>query len=201
MALKDRFDKIISYFDTDDVSENEVHEVQERTSVQRDSRAATAKEASQRSHMTNSAEEEIIGSRPRTSTYNPNRQERQRVQRDNAYQQATPRIQNKDSVRQQREQVTIALKYPRKYEDAQEIVDLLIVNECVLIDFQYMLDAQARRCLDYIDGASRVLYGSLQKVGSSMFLLTPANVMVDIEEMNIPKTGQETSFDFDMKRR
>lgn len=28
MALKDRFDKIISYFDTDDVSENEVHEVQ-----------------------------------------------------------------------------------------------------------------------------------------------------------------------------
>ncbi|TQB93338.1 cell division protein SepF, partial [Streptococcus agalactiae] len=46
-----------------------------------------------------------------------------------------------------------------------------------------------------------VLYGSLQKVGSSMFLLTPANVMVDIEEMNIPKTGQETSFDFDMKRR
>ncbi|MFS5998233.1 hypothetical protein STS37_02395 [Streptococcus agalactiae] len=45
MALKDRFDKIISYFDTDDVSENEVHEVQERTSVQRDSRAATAQEA------------------------------------------------------------------------------------------------------------------------------------------------------------
>lgn len=81
MALKDRFDKIISYFDTDDVSENEVHEVQERTSVQRDSRAATAQEASQRSHMTNSAEEEMIGSRPRTSTYNPNRQERQRVQR------------------------------------------------------------------------------------------------------------------------
>ncbi|AAM99383.1 TPA: cell division protein SepF [Streptococcus agalactiae] len=201
MALKDRFDKIISYFDTDDVSENEVHEVQERTSVQRDSRAATAQEASQRSHMTNSAEEEMIGSRPRTYTYDPNRQERQRVQRDNAYQQATPRVQNKDSVRQQREQVTIALKYPRKYEDAQEIVDLLIVNECVLIDFQYMLDAQARRCLDYIDGASRVLYGSLQKVGSSMFLLTPANVMVDIEEMNIPKTGQETSFDFDMKRR
>ena len=37
MALKDRFDKIISYFDTDDVSENEVHEVQERTLVQRDS--------------------------------------------------------------------------------------------------------------------------------------------------------------------
>ncbi len=41
---------------------------------------------------------------------------------------------------------------PKKYEDAQEIVELLIENECVLIDFQYMLEAQARRCLDFIDG-------------------------------------------------
>ena len=66
-------------------------------------------------------------------------------------------------VRANQATTTIALKFPRKYEDAQEIVDLLIVNECVLIDFQYMLDAQARRCLDFIDGASKVLYGSLQK--------------------------------------
>ena len=34
-----------------------------------------------------------------------------------------------------------------------------------LIDFQYMLEAQARRCLDFIDGASKVLTGNLQKVG------------------------------------
>lgn len=99
------------------------------------------------------------------------------------------------------DQTTIALKYPRKYEDAQEIVDLLIVNECVLIDFQFMLDAQARRCLDFIDGASKVLYGSLQKVGSSMYLLAPSNVSVNIEEMTIPHTTQDIGFDFDMKRR
>ena len=59
---------------------------------------------------------------------------------------------------------TIAIKYPKKYEDAQEIVELLIENECVLIDFQYMLEAQARRCLDFIDGASKVLTGNLQKL-------------------------------------
>ena len=58
---------------------------------------------------------------------------------------------------------TIAIKYPKKYEDAQEIVELLIENECVLIDFQYMLEAQARRCLDFIDGASKVLTGKLAK--------------------------------------
>ena len=104
-------------------------------------------------------------------------------------------------VRNNQTTTTIALKYPRKYEDAQEIVDLLIVNECVLIDFQYMLDAQARRCLDFIDGASKVLYGSLQKVGSSMYLLTPSNVIVNLEELPIPNAGQDVGFDFDMKRR
>lgn len=111
--------------------------------------------------------------------------------------------QRRDQMRQvsKQEQTTIALKYPKKYEDAQEIVDLLIVNECVLIDFQFMLDAQARRCLDFIDGASKVLYGTLQKVGSSMYLLTPSNVSVNIEDMNIPNSGQDFGYDFDMKRR
>ena len=90
---------------------------------------------------------------------------------------------------------------PKKYEDAQEIVELLIENECVLIDFQYMLEAQARRCLDFIDGASKVLTGNLQKVGSSMYLLTPINVVVDIEEIGLAHGNQEANFDFDMKRR
>ena len=104
-------------------------------------------------------------------------------------------------VRANQATTTITLKFPRKYEDAQEIVDLLIVNECVLIDFQYMLDAQARRCLDFIDGASKVLCGSLQKVGSSMYLLTPSNVIVNVEELAVPNNGQDIGFDFDMKRR
>ena len=80
-------------------------------------------------------------------------------------------------------------------------MDLLNNNECVLIDFQYMLDAQARRCLDFIDGASKVLYGTLQKVGSSMYLLTPFNVILNVEELPMPNNGQDVGFDFDMKRR
>ena len=52
----------------------------------------------------------------------------------------------------------------RNIEDAQEIVELLIENECVLIDFQYMLEAQARRCLDFIDGASKYLPGIFKKL-------------------------------------
>ena len=47
-----------------------------------------------------------------------------------------------------------------------------------MIDFQYMTEVQARRCLDYLDGACHVLAGNLKKVASTMYLLTPVNVIV-----------------------
>ena len=43
------------------------------------------------------------------------------------------------------DKVTIDVRYPRKYEDATDIVDLLAGNESILIDFQYMTEVQARR--------------------------------------------------------
>ena len=34
-----------------------------------------------------------------------------------------------------------------------------------------------------------------------MYLLTPSNVIVNLEELPIPNAGQDVGFDFDMKRR
>ena len=98
------------------------------------------------------------------------------------------------------EKVTIDVRYPRKYEDAIEIVDLLAGNESILIDFQYMTEVQARRCLDYLDGACHVLAGNLKKVASTMYLLTPVNVIVNVEDIRLPDEDQQGEFDFDMRR-
>ncbi|HFI0631488.1 TPA: cell division protein SepF [Streptococcus suis] len=97
---------------------------------------------------------------------------------------------------------TIDIKFPKKYEDAHEIVNLLIDNASILIDFQYMSEQQARRCLDYLDGARSVLSGNLKKVSSTMWLLTPVNVTVNIEEFRNGNNGgqSDSGFDFDMKR-
>ncbi|AXQ78213.1 cell division protein SepF [Streptococcus chenjunshii] len=191
MALRDRFDKIISYFDTDEVSD-----VEETV----DQEAAVSRQP----------QRQQPSARPRPQ------QQPARDQRPPVRPQSQPvRGSNDAAVRQintgqQSEpqdtgefKTTIVLKYPHKYEDAQEIVDLLISKECILVDFQYMLDAQARRCIDFIDGARRVVEGNLQKVGSSMFLLTPSNVEVDVDALNFAHNGQDSNsnFDFDMKRR
>ena len=98
------------------------------------------------------------------------------------------------------DKVTIDVRYPRKYEDATEIVDLLAGNESILIDFQYMTEVQARRCLDYLDGARHVLAGNMKKVASTMYLLTPVDVVVNIEDIKIPDESQNGEFGFDMKR-
>ena len=78
---------------------------------------------------------------------------------------------------------------------------MLIVNESILIDFQYMTEVQARRCLDYLDGARYVLAGNIKKVASTMYLLTPINVVVNVEDLKLPEDLQSGEFDFDMKRR
>ncbi|MGT2754501.1 cell division protein SepF [Streptococcus ovis] len=95
---------------------------------------------------------------------------------------------------------TIDIKFPKKYEEAPEIVNLLLENASVLIDFQFMSETQARRCLDYLDGARSVLSGNLKKISSTMWLLTPVNVTVNIEELRSSASSSETQFDFDMKR-
>lgn len=97
---------------------------------------------------------------------------------------------------------TIDIKYPKRYEDATNIVNLLLDNNSVLIDFQYMSETQALRCLDYLDGARSVLSGNFKKVSSTMWLLTPVNVTVNVEELRSSRAyvDSEASFDFDMRR-
>jgi len=77
---------------------------------------------------------------------------------------------------------------------------LLAGNESILIDFQYMTEVQARRCLDYLDGARHVLAGELRKVANTMYLLTPVGVVVNIEDIRLPEEAQSEEYDFDMKR-
>jgi cell division inhibitor SepF len=201
MAFKDKFDKLISYFDTDEVSDVEetVEEEVQQPRAQQQVEAVPQQAQRRAEPVQNIRAQQVQGGATRQRPQQP--QQRRAVEDNQHVRSLNQRREEQMQVRANQATTTIALKFPRKYEDAQEIVDLLIVNECVLIDFQYMLDAQARRCLDFIDGASKVLYGSLQKVGSSMYLLTPSNVIVNVEELAVPNNGQDIGFDFDMKRR
>lgn len=174
MSLKDKFDKFIDYFTEDG--------------------------------------DEVVAAQPERSLASvPQKRElpQQAVAQESSSVEAKEKNITKLHARQQQlaieshrstEKVTIDVRYPRRYEDATDIVDLLAGNESILIDFQYMTEVQARRCLDYLDGARHVLAGNLKKVASTMYLLTPVNVVVNIEDIKLPDDSQSAEFGFDIKR-
>lgn len=191
MALKDTVKNLFSYFEIDDASGYEdQREVEAETPVSR-MRVAPAT-ASQN----DSAPQADMRRASHRSDNHSN--ERNNLQRLNSRQQELQATSGLSSEKK----TVIDIKFPKKYEEAPEIVNLLIGNVSVLIDFQYMSETQARRCLDYLDGARSVLAGNLKKVSNTMWLLTPVNVMVNIEELRngTSQMDQEHSYDFDMRR-
>lgn len=188
MSMKDRFDRFIGYFTEDDdetvVQEQEVQSTQPSLAVGQTSVASSRPAPTQ------------AAAQPARSTSTQASSGKENITRLHARQQ---------ELAQQRpiaeKKVIIDVRYPRHYEEATDIVDLLLANESILIDFQYMTEVQARRCLDYLDGARYVLAGNLKKVASTMYLLTPINVTVNVEDIQLPDGVQVTDFDFDMKPR
>nr|WP_247949901.1 cell division protein SepF [Streptococcus constellatus] len=180
MSLKDRFDKFIDYFTEDG----------EDASVQ------TPELPPRVSNQSTPTKERLVHTASSSSQSSTKSGANENITRLHARQQELAQHRTISDDR-----VTINVRYPRKYEETTEIVDLLIVNESILIDFQYMTEVQARRCLDYLDGARYVLAGNIKKVASTMYLLTPINVVVNVEDLKLPEDLQSGEFDFDMKRR
>ena len=180
MSLKDKFDKFIDYFteDGEEVAPNVAELKPEKTLK---SVSATKEELPQAHQL------------PQPSQVNT---KEKNITRLHARQQELAMQSHRST-----EKVTIDVRYPRRYEDATDIVDLLAGNESILIDFQYMTEVQARRCLDYLDGARHVLAGELRKVANTMYLLTPVGVVVNIEDIRLPEGTHGEEFDFDMKRK
>ncbi|VJE11338.1 YlmF protein [Streptococcus pneumoniae] len=175
MSLKDRFDRFIDYFTEDEDSSLSYEK--------RDEPVFTPVNSSQEPALPMNQPSQSAATKENNITRLHARQQ----ELANQSQRAT-------------DKVIIDVRYPRKYEDATEIVDLLAGNESILIDFQYMTEVQARRCLDYLDGACHVLAGNLKKVASTMYLLTPVNVIVNVEDIRLPDEEQNGEFGFDMKR-
>lgn len=216
MAFRDRFDKIISYFDTDDVSDTEtsvdvmepdlqprqevnLSEKQENISSNRPKAPTTKPTRQYPSASANSRSVDDTGREGRERLAGPRLPERPQAPTSKPSQPITrPKEQTIKPG-----QTQIAIKHPLRYEDASAIADAFTQGQCLLVDFEYMQDdAQARRCIDFLTGACVVANGTLQRVGATMFLLTPENVVVTMENALSSHQGiKEVNYDYDMKRR
>lgn len=222
MALRDRFSKIAAYFSSDDLADG-VDEVTEDSYLE--APAMPEKEEKVKEEATQKEPDGPRYERPTAPTsrpqhdrvrevedVTPNRPQVEQAQRPSVPLPERPtaptsRPQPRESQRPvapvSREvgQTKISLKHPLRYEDATTIADIFLEGQCVLVDFEYMQEAQARRCIDFLTGACRVVNGHFQRIGATIYLLTPSGVIVDIEDVRPQTKGQEVSYDYDIKRR
>ena len=74
---------------------------------------------------------------------------------------------------------------PSSMEDAREIADTLIDRCTVVLNLEGIDVDVAQRIIDFSSGACYSIAGSLQKISSYIFILTPANVEIsdDFQEI------------------
>lgn len=157
--------------------------------------------------QTNNREsQQLSHNRPKAPTENPSQY------RQKAEQQAMPSVKAPTSPQgkaagqqdhQESSQFKLCLRYPRGYEDVRELADRIIDHptETILIDFEMMPDYQARRCLDFLTGASAVAYATLKRVNGNLFVLAPNRVLLEFDQPNATRSKEEeTGFDYDVPR-
>lgn len=71
---------------------------------------------------------------------------------------------------------------PTRFNDAQEIGDLVRRSNPVIVNLEGSDRDLTRRMVDFCSGVTYALGGSMEKVAEHVFLLTPPNVEVPAEE-------------------
>ncbi|CAK8054199.1 cell division protein SepF [Eupransor demetentiae] len=67
----------------------------------------------------------------------------------------------------------IALFEPKVYSDSRAIVSQILGGEAVIVNFTQIDESQAKRILDFLGGAAYAVNGEIERIGQSIFLVTP----------------------------
>jgi cell division inhibitor SepF len=71
---------------------------------------------------------------------------------------------------------------PRNLTDAQSAADKLKERRPVLINLERTEEEVARRIVDFISGVTYALDGYYQRIGNKVFLFTPSNTVINVED-------------------
>ncbi len=71
---------------------------------------------------------------------------------------------------------------PRSYNDARLIGEAFRAGVPVIMNLTEMSDADAKRLVDFSAGLSFGLHGSIERVTTAVFLLSPAHVEIGVDE-------------------
>ena len=70
---------------------------------------------------------------------------------------------------------------PRSFSEAAQIVKKLIDRKTVILHLDLLDKEQSQRTIDFVCGAAHALNGTPQKISDMLFIFTPSNVSLSIE--------------------
>lgn len=78
-------------------------------------------------------------------------------------------------------QLKVIVGEPKVFEDVQVLAESLKNRRPVIVNLEKADPELAKRVIDFISGATYALNGSMQKVGSGIFLVVPSNMDISSE--------------------
>ena len=84
--------------------------------------------------------------------------------------------------------------HPRTYNEAKNIGEWFRDQVPVIMNLSDMDDADAKRLVDFAAGLVFGLHGSIERVTSKVFLLSPAHVEVSADEPEVPTASNRNFF-------
>lgn len=83
----------------------------------------------------------------------------------------------------------IQIQDPLKYDDAPKIIDKLILNDAVVVNFEHLEPELKRQVFDFINGGIYAIEGRIQKVTQDIFILAPKDVAIEGIKEEILESG------------
>ena len=108
------------------------------------------------------------------------REHREAKPRTDAVRQARPRVAEPGDLRR------IQTIKPRTYNDARLIGEAFRQGVPVIMNLTEMAEGDAKRLVDFSAGLSFGLHGSLERVTTAVFLLSPAHVEISVDTEQAP---------------
>lgn len=89
------------------------------------------------------------------------------------------------SARKQSSGMEVCVIKPTSVEDAREITDTLLSNRTVVLNVEGLNLDIAQRIIDFTSGSCYAISGNLQKISNYIFIITPPNVDISGDFLNI----------------
>ena len=81
---------------------------------------------------------------------------------------------------------------PRSFSESAQIVRKLIEKKTVILHLDLLDKEQSQRTIDFICGAAHALNGTAQKISDMVFIFTPSNVSLSVENAAVQNKFAES---------